>query len=245
MRGAITVAAAAVLMSAGSVVGCHLVLGLESAESLAEEELCGNAQDCDDKNPCTNDTCETVCVHTPLDGLDLPRENQVDGDCRRAHCSHGLVEQRIDDNDLPDDQHQCTNDLCNAGVPTFNPIAGGSACRDDGGVVCNATGQCVECYSNTDCTSPNTCGGGGVSDECGCTPTDSCVSKGLTCGFISDQTCGGPAIACNNGVQDGNETDVDCGGNATTCSVRCEAGKKCATNNDCSSSNCTMNTCSP
>ncbi len=55
------------------------------------------------------------------------------------------------------------------------------------------------------CTSPDTCGGGGVIGKCGCTPTNECQLQGYTCGTVSDG-CGGT---------------LDCGS--------CPSGQYCAT----------------
>ncbi len=43
---------------------------------------------------------------------------------------------------------------------------------------------------------------------------------------------------CENGVQDGAETDIDCGGGF--CSARCEDSQKCISNDDCLSDVCTL-----
>ncbi|MEM9452906.1 MAG: hypothetical protein AAGF11_01920 [Myxococcota bacterium] len=40
---------------------------------------------------------------------------------------------------------------------------------------------------------------------------------------------------CNNGIQDGDETDVDCGG---SCDDRCGTGQGCGSNDDCESDQC-------
>merc|ERR1711865_692069 len=47
------------------------------------------------------------------------------------------------------------------------------------------------------------------------------------------------AQSCSDGVQTGAETDIDCGGSfrMTGC-PRCDAGKRCVVNSDCSSSSC-------
>ena len=43
---------------------------------------------------------------------------------------------------------------------------------------------------------------------------------------------------CENGVQDGAETDIDCGGGF--CADRCEDSQKCISNDDCLSDTCTL-----
>jgi hypothetical protein len=44
--------------------------------------------------------------------------------------------------------------------------------------------------------------------------------------------------ACNNGIQDGTESDIDCGGNQEPSCPRCVAGKKCETGTDCETGGC-------
>jgi hypothetical protein len=49
-----------------------------------------------------------------------------------------------------------------------------------------------------------------------------------------------PAPSCNDGIQNGTESDVDCGG--TSC-VLCHVGDSCVVNNDCNSFTCVGNVC--
>jgi hypothetical protein len=44
---------------------------------------------------------------------------------------------------------------------------------------------------------------------------------------------------CENGVQDGSETDIDCGG--SFCTARCQDAQLCINNDDCASMNCGLN----
>jgi len=48
------------------------------------------------------------------------------------------------------------------------------------------------------------------------------------------------APRCNDGVRNGNETDTDCGGPDCT---PCGNGQHCLVNGDCTSGNCSGNTC--
>lgn len=83
-----------------------------------------------------------------------------------------------------------------------------------GGVICAASGRCVECLGDPDCS-------GGAK----------CV----------EGTCEAPAPGCSNGALDPGETDVDCGGSCPRCSTGktcatnadctskvCDNGNKCA-----------------
>jgi hypothetical protein len=62
-----------------------------------------------------------------------------------------------------------------------------TANQDDICVGCGNAGE--PCCSGNKCTTFNTCGGGGVANECGCTPT-TCAALGINCGNAPD-SCGG------------------------------------------------------
>lgn len=219
------------------IVGaCHLVAGIEEATPITEDELCDGDAECDDGNPCTSDGCvDGSCDNTPLDGT---APEQVAGNCLVTECASGMATTLADDADLPDDGAPCTEDICVDGVPGHPPVAGGTLCE---GGVCNGDGDCLECFSNAQCTTPDTCGGGGTPGACGCTPIP-CSMVGLTCGFAADDGCG-DTLNCNNAARDGTETDVDCGGMASTCSTRCNAGRSCNVGSDCASGTCDNGTC--
>jgi hypothetical protein len=194
------------------------------------------------------------------------------GDCHKAVCDgHGQITQMVDDTDS-DDKEQCTNDACSNGVPTHQPVEAGT-CNENGGKVCGANngpwaGQCVECLTNGDCTSPNVCLGsvcgpancadnvknGGESDvDCGgpcppcadgktCNGGSDCLSTAcVLTGF--DFTCA--VASCSDGFVDGTElgeTDVDCGG--PNC-MPCGTGLKCLADGDCLGGVCKSNLCAP
>jgi cysteine-rich repeat protein len=77
-----------------------------------------------------------------------------------------------------DDGNECTDDVCENGVPVHNPTAAGSACTVDG-TLCDGLGGCVACLMPADCA--------GVDDAC---QTRTCT-KGV-CGF--DFTPAGTAL---------------------------------------------------
>lgn len=217
--------------------GCHLALGIEEAELIETVGgACSTNAACNDGNACTGDLCEAgACRYELLDG-DAPIETQSEGDCERVVCAAGAEDSVADDGDLPIDGLDCTTDGCDGGEPTNIPLAGGTACTQNGGQVCNGDGACVECFSNAECTTPQTCGGGGTVGLCGCTPI-ACSEVGLTCGFAAQDGCGNP-LPCDNDVQDGAETDVDCGGAVGSCATRCAQGLMCLVDTDCASGIC-------
>lgn len=80
-------------------------LSLTSLEPVRSEVLlCANSTDCDDNNPCTNDTCETCdlcvvnctvgCMHMPLNAtgcnLDNGESCSVGGQCTSTFCADGV-----------------------------------------------------------------------------------------------------------------------------------------------------------
>ncbi len=74
----------------------------------------------------------------------------------------------------------------------------------------------------------------------GCAPLVNCESIGATCGQVLDN-CGNP-LSCDNGEQDGNETDVDCGGGGT-CLELCGNGRMCESPDDCEGGFCDDGVC--
>ncbi|MEP7126950.1 MAG: hypothetical protein ABJE95_38820, partial [Byssovorax sp.] len=63
----------------------------------------GNAM-CDDKNPCTEDTCDAaqgLCSFSPLNGINTPGAAQIDFDCNVQVCFNGVNTKSPDDSDLP------------------------------------------------------------------------------------------------------------------------------------------------
>lgn len=100
---------------------------------------------------------------------------------------------------------------------------------DGGGRLCN-DGTCIPssgCCTDTDCMAPQTCGGGGESHVCGCTP-GTCDSLQKNCGSMSDG-CGG-TLSCGTcsapETCGGDGTPNVCGCIPTTCAA---LGKNCGT----------------
>jgi hypothetical protein len=73
-----------------------------------------------------------------------------------------------------------------------------------------------------------------------CEPLVSCESLEATCGEVLDN-CGNP-LNCNNGEQDGDETDVDCGGGGN-CDQLCVSGQMCEVPEDCEDGFCSDEIC--
>ncbi len=104
---------------------------------------------CDDRNPCTLDECVAdECDHAPIDGPAV-EEAQTAGDCSVLMCVDGRRTPQNDDDDVPFDDDECTDDLCRGGVGSNPPSSAGTPCSGDG--VCDGDGTCSECVGPDDC----------------------------------------------------------------------------------------------
>jgi len=70
-----------------------------------------------------------------------------------------------------------------------------STCAELGATCGELDDTCGALLRCGECTSPQTCGGGGVDHQCGCTPTRSCKDLPAECGMLDDDGCG-QAIDC-------------------------------------------------
>jgi hypothetical protein len=109
------------------------------------------------------------------------------------------------------------------------------------GFGCDGGGEdepsCTDGVLNGDETSLD-CGG---PDCTGCPDGSACVENGdCTSGTCTAGTCGEPAPSCDDGTQNGSETDDDCGG--TDCPA-CPDGSSCVEDSDCSSGLCSGGIC--
>lgn len=128
------------------------------AEPQPPANPCKTPADCPaNNNPCVEALCNFgACTTGPLDKGTVIAE-QKPGDCGRLECDgNGKTMTTADDTDLPNDSNSCTTDLCNAGVAMNKPVLLGTACADNGGLVCDASGACVECNVPDDCSGMDT-----------------------------------------------------------------------------------------
>lgn len=101
----------------------------------------------DDNNPCTEDSCDIAagqCVYDPLDGVPTPGA-PTELDCKRNECVLGVDTVIIDDTEIPDDNNECTDDLCDEGVPSNPPTNIDTPCGANGDELCDGAGVCGEC----------------------------------------------------------------------------------------------------
>ncbi|APR85524.1 Hypothetical protein A7982_10873 [Minicystis rosea] len=154
----------------------------------------------------------------------------------------------------------CATWSCVSGNCQSTPVQKGMPCIDKSGV-CDPNGACVGCF--VDGTTTFGCGNGfmcvggtcasctnGAKDgdetdvDCGGSCGKTC---GLTKGCTSVNDCAAPATectngkctACNDGTKNGDESGVDCGGSCG----KCDNGKSCGGNGDCTSGACVSGIC--
>ncbi|WP_407755796.1 hypothetical protein [Archangium sp.] len=91
---------------------------------------------------------------------------------------------------------------------------------------------CAEPLDCGTCTAPQTCGGGGTPNVCGCTPT-TCAASGASCGVIPDGCggtidCGPCGPQCGNGrLETGEQCDDGNTVNGDYCDATCQIEAVC------------------
>ena len=231
---------------------------------------CLQASHCGTATDCASYACNSGLCGTNFAPVGTLLSAQVAGNCHTLQCDgSGGTTDVVDNADLPVDGNQCTDDLCTAGVPSNPNRQTGATCAQNGGVVCDGFGACVQCNVAADCT-------GGT--EC---RTATCTAN--ACGFIN--VVAGTALAtqvagdCRQQQCDGNggttnavdDTDLPVDANQCTDNV-CTAGVpsnpnsvqgatcsqsggavcdgngacvECNTGSDCASLVCTNHVCVP
>ena len=196
----------------------------------------GPLLNCDDKNPCTDDSCspQTGCQHVSNDaGCSDGNVCTVGDECSQGSCVAGPT-------DECDDGNVCTDDSCHPfdgchQVDNALPCEDGDLCTAgdfcaDGGCL---SGAAVECDDGHDCTADNcdpvagcqylpnnvACDDGDI-----CT-TDSCdVAEGCLHESVSD-CCGNGIVEAGEKCDDGNHVSGDgCNGNCQEEVFQCGAG---------------------
>ena len=104
---------------------------------------------CADGETCINSICSECATAT-----ECPQP--AVGSCQKATCVNGTCGTESDNNNLPNDLNQCTADTCSDGTPIHSNLGPGTACDQNGGTVCDGSGQCVQCLTPTDCPGDDT-----------------------------------------------------------------------------------------
>lgn len=163
----------------------------------------------------------------------------------------------------------CCSGLCvkpgvQHGTAIFGTCCIPTTCAAQGkncGTISDGCGHTLSCGA---CAAPNTCGGGGTANVCGCTPT-TCSAQGANCGTIPNgcggtldcgtctapQTCGGggashqcgctPITQCPAGTNCGTVPD-GCGG-TVSCGGACPAPDTCGGGGTANVCGCTPKAC--
>lgn len=120
---------------------------------------CKVADECPDPgNECLVKACtDGQCVPSPVPA-GTPVASNVAGDCKNITCDgSGATTTANDDNDLPVDGLECTDDVCSNGVASNPPLAAATACGTNMDLLCDGNGACVGCLSDSDCGAPTDC----------------------------------------------------------------------------------------
>jgi hypothetical protein len=175
----------------------------------------GNCEciNCDDKNPCTDDSCKDgICEHKPKDcddGDPCTTDSCVDGGCVNTPINC-------------DDGDECTDDLCEDGVCVNKPkdCDDGDQCTLD---YCDENGNCanipIDCDDGDPCTSDR-CDYGTCIHESKCDDGDPCTIDSCD----ENGNCTNTPIDCD----DGNEcTEDSCVDGSCIHKSKCDDGDPC------------------
>ena len=217
----------------------------------------GKAADCDDNNPCTDESCspKVGCVSTPNGApCDADGTACTQGDaCKQGVCLAGTLKACFDGNPCTLDSCDPKSGACVADAKGADGLicdADGSACTvadvcSDGSC---KPGTALACDDNNPCTSD------------GCHPIDGCTKSanaascedGNLC-TVGDSCTGG---ACKGGAlkpcDDGNKCTIDsCDANnglcvhdkLAGCSKPCGADADCKDDNPCTTESCDSGVC--
>ena len=210
----------------------------------------GKTKDCDDKNPCTADSCDAAkgCTQTADDGKPCDADGNLctQGDiCQGGTCKAGTAALCNDDNPCTTDgcdkkSGQCTASSQDDGVPCDD----GTACTEKD--VCkNSTckGKAVACDDNNPCTLDvcnsklgcqlNKLSGAPCDDDNLCTLGDQCsdgdcqAGKAKTCASLDACYVGKCSLV-----------DGKCKITEAVFGTACDDGSACTSNDACASGNC-------
>ena len=157
--------------------------------------------------------------------------------CEDGTCTHTPVEAMV-----PDDGNACTAYACLDGAETHVFASGDATCGQNDNLTCGPNGQCTGCAVPAQCGDDDACRTWTcASSACVAVPS----SAGTAC--PGDGICDGRGHCsrCNDGVQNGGETDVDCGGRCVDLvqGGKCALDKHCDVDADCANGVCSLGTC--
>ena len=196
----------------------------------------GTALDCNDKNPCTNDTCDPQkgCAYVANTSECDDGNGCTESDrCKGGGCAAGSPK-------LCDDLNPCTNTGCDAGKCTIQ-MADGAPCNDKdactSGDICG-NGNCI--------SDPISCDDGNVCSADSCDSVKGCVHAANTASCDDSDYCTKGDV-CTSGACVGKAVDCDDGIGCTIDSCNPATGCVLAANATlCGDENvCTTDKCSP
>ena len=146
-----------------------------SSSSTGYDGTCITVVDCPPtENHCVTAICVGGLCGTSATVMGIDSGLAVPHDCKASLCDGaGHAVDVNDDTDLPE-AATCKTPVCDGGAAVTRPVPAGTACTDNGGALCNAASECVECLSEADCT------GLPPTDECQqriCTPEGHCTQS--------------------------------------------------------------------
>ena len=221
----------------------------------------GSAVNCNDGNPCTDDSCEAEvgCVHTPNDAPCSDDNPCTTEDlCQEAECVGGPAAECGDGND-------CTEDICDIQQGCINlPVVDG-ACDD--GNACTDGDHCEDGVCIFD--GPLVCNDGDACTNDSCDPAAGCLFTLNAAPFDDDDICtladhchlgecvGGVELICDDGddcTDDSCNPELGCqfvlnagpcnDGDPCTVGDFCNAGLCSGILKDCDDDNsCTQDSC--
>jgi hypothetical protein len=183
---------------------------------------CMTAAQCDDKDPCTTDTCgpNGFCDHTPAADGPAPPAEQPMGTCQKILCASGHSSSVEDDTNTPKPKDMCSTGTCVAGVPTLQDAPKGTVCTLMGAPGTCDMGKCeVSCTSASQCPSTNPCQ---VPSCDGSTGT--CMYTNVSDGTFTPGVMQTPGSCQNHICLGGMDTTVDDPSNAPTAPPAAMAG---------------------
>lgn len=131
----------------------------------------------DDGNQCTSDTCVAGSPSHPAKPSGATCSQNGGSVCDGA----GNCVQCLSASQCPGQDTTCQTRTCNGGICGTSNAISGTACIENGGTVCDGTGDCVQCVTSVNCSAGDYCSSGV------CVP---CIPGGGSCS-TTNQCCGG------------------------------------------------------
>ena len=189
---------------------------------------------CDDKNPCTADTCtEGGCEHAAQPDGPAPSSFQVAFDCNVEVCVDGMSMRSPDDSDLPKTASECDEELCSSGLPSNPPLPDTVTCGPQKDRKCDGSGNCKKANGQT-CAATSECA------------TGTCID-GVCCGVSSCQVCqscalSGSGVCTNIALDQPDNFPINACSGALTCNGNgaclLAPGQPCNSNSECADGAC-------